>query len=472
MPPNHKHLAATGAMINEPGGAQSQMGVAHFVISLFDAWHEAQVPFVILRNYQNLPNDTGNDLDVLVTQHDAAKAQEVLLEIAAETGYRLHNRAERAASSPISIYLHNTQSFRQIHVDLFTSLKWRDYPFISAIEVLKHRVSRGQFAIPHPVHEAIISMLGRLLYHGYVKHRYKSQIATAIATHRDMAQISLEEAFGASLANSIVDSAAQRDWTRIEAMAKSLRRSLIFRRIARTPIPTVLAAARNLVRLIDRMRHPTGLMVAVIGPDGSGKSAVAGAILRSVERTYGAKASLHVHWKPEVLPRGRAVKGPVTDPHAQPVRSKLTSLIYFMYHLCDFVLGSNFILRRCIVKNGLVVVERYYYDYFVDTRRFRMNIAPGIINIGYSVVMKPDLVVCLDAPADVIHHRKNELSLAETSRQRESYRLLTSKLQYGYIIDATQPLQEVTRTATSIILSHLSQRTKNRMLARNTEHGG
>ena len=47
---------------------------------------------------------------------------------------------------------------------------------------------------------------------------------------------------------------------------------------------------------------------------------------------------------------------------------------------------------------------------------------------------KQDLIFCLDAPPEVIQTRKQEVSFEETTRQREAYRELVSKLPNGQII--------------------------------------
>ena len=63
--------------------------VGQVVISLFHAFHEKDIKYCVLRNYDRLPNDVGNDLDVLVDVRSKAQANRCLLFAAKESGWLL-----------------------------------------------------------------------------------------------------------------------------------------------------------------------------------------------------------------------------------------------------------------------------------------------------------------------------------------------------------------------------------------------
>ena len=77
---------------------------------------------------------------------------------------------------------------------------------------------------------------------------------------------------------------------------------------------------------------------------------------------------------------------------------------------------------------------------------------------------KPDLVVLLDAPSEVVQGRKQEgISFEETRRQREAYRSLVGNLPHSVIIDASRPLEAVVRDVNLAILECLYGRTVKRL---------
>jgi thymidylate kinase len=76
---------------------------------------------------------------------------------------------------------------------------------------------------------------------------------------------------------------------------------------------------------------------------------------------------------------------------------------------------------------------------------------------------KPDLVILLDAPAELVQSRKREVPLAETVRQRKAYLTLVRGLQNGRVVDASQPFERVTEALNDLIIEHLRARTLRRL---------
>jgi thymidylate kinase len=114
-----------------------------------------------------------------------------------------------------------------------------------------------------------------------------------------------------------------------------------------------------------------------------------------------------------------------------------------------------------------VLIDRYYYDFFVDQRRYRLAVPPSLVRLGYFFLMKPDLVLLLDAPTEVLQSRKQEVAPAETERQRLAYRELVRGLSNGRVLDATQPPEKVGADIKRAILDFMAQRASKRWGARN-----
>jgi thymidylate kinase len=202
-------------------------------------------------------------------------------------------------------------------------------------------------------------------------------------------------------------------------------------------------------------------MLVFFGPDGCGKTSVADGLKRALQVTFPPEKVLHCHWKP-VRPKGES-SVPTEDPHGKPSRSRFQSLIFFVYHYLPFIWGWWLHVKPVLCKSGLVIIDRYYYDFFVDLRRYRLNLPQWVVKLGFVFVKKPDLVFCLDADPEVLQARKTEVSFEECTRQREAYRALAEKLPNGYVIDASQPLENVVRDVQSIVLKTMAERTAKRI---------
>ena len=91
--------------------------------------------------------------------------------------------------------------------------------------------------------------------------------------------------------------------------------ALRLRRI-RTPEHALRLLRSSASRLIDRLAHPTGLSIVIVGPDGTGKSTLAAAITRDLQGYFWRNR--HIHWRPGVLPRPGALVGASASGTDQP----------------------------------------------------------------------------------------------------------------------------------------------------------
>jgi thymidylate kinase len=131
--------------------------------------------------------------------------------------------------------------------------------------------------------------------------------------------------------------------------------------------------------------------------------------------------------------------------------------------LLDYTLGYHATVRPQLVRSTLVLFDRYLLDVLVDPIRYRYGGPRLLIRALWALVPKPDLVILLDAPAEVLQARKLEVTPEETIRQREAYRKLVGSLRNGHLVDAARPVEEVAAQVDAIVLDYLSRRTARRL---------
>jgi thymidylate kinase len=438
-------------------------GNSRLVRAVFLAWKEAGVDFLVLRNYENLPEFTSNDIDVLVAPTSLSFAERVLLEAAHSVGFRLHNRAQFAT---LALYLSNKDSCEQAHFDLFTDLKWRGFDFLDCNDFLKKKVEKDLFSIPHPAHEAATNLLAYMIYTGTVKENYKPSIAAGFRGASADAIALLTRTYGEGHARFLVQAGGQERWTEIETMTGTLRRSMITRQLTRRPLRTLRSFCSQTLRLARRCLSPPGLCIVLCGPDGSGKSTAGKSVIEKLNGTFSPIKGASYHWKPPLFSAARrANRFPTSTPHDRPPRNALSSLLFFAFHWLEFFLGSGLRIRPITFRGGLVIIDRFYYDFFVDQRRYRLKVPQWLVRLGYSLLPKPDLVFLLDAPAELLQSRKAEVPLAETERQRQAYLELVRDLRQGRVINASQPPGKVGADIAESILEFLTGRTSSRARA-------
>ncbi len=163
-------------------------------------------------------------------------------------------------------------------------------------------------------------------------------------------------------------------------------------------------------------------LILVVGPDGAGKTTV----LDEFERQLGQPLQ-RAHSRPGTI-AGRSSDGsPVTDPHGQRPRGVVLSLAKLLVVLADTVIGT---WRRWkpLARDGLLVVERGWYDLAVDPHRYRLptSFAPLVAALG-RFVPRADVVVLLTGDPAELHRRKPEIGVAEVTRQLAAWEQLAGR---------------------------------------------
>ena len=154
---------------------------------------------------------------------------------------------------------------------------------------------------------------------------------------------------------------------------------------------------------------------------------------------------------------------PSTTPHAEKARGRVRSFCKLLFFASDYILGYVFYIKPLLVRSNSLIFDRYYDDLLVDPRRYRHRGSLGFARLLRKVVPRPDLWLLLDAPAEVLQMRKQEVSPEESERQRLAYIELLRDQQNVVTIDASQQLEAVIDQATSAVLARCESQTRERL---------
>jgi thymidylate kinase len=212
----------------------------------------------------------------------------------------------------------------------------------------------------------------------------------------------------------------------------------------------------------------TEFTVALIGPDGAGKTTIGRRLERSlpfpVKYIY---MGVNVDASNVLLPttrlihafkraRGAAPAGGPPDPSRRPPPAKgaarrvmrgARSVLRLTNRLAEEWFRQ--VLSWYHLRRGRIVVfDRHFYSdfyaYDISAKAEERTLSRRIHGFALKrLYQKPDLVILLDAPAEVLWARKREGTLEALARRREEYLHLRNILDDVAIVDVTQPEEAV-----------------------------
>ena len=185
--------------------------------------------------------------------------------------------------------------------------------------------------------------------------------------------------------------------------------------------------------------------IAFLGCDGSGKSTVIERIDADL-REQGI-AVVRGHWRPAPFDAARDSSGAADDPHGIAPRGTFGSIAKLGWLWFSWWAGWFRGLGRC-AKSGCVIFDRFHADLLVDPRRYRFGGPMALARLASALMPHPDLVIFLDAPAEILYARKQEVSLETLSNSRERYLALCRTHPRFTVIDASQSVDQVVANVT------------------------
>jgi hypothetical protein len=397
--------------------------------ALFRALDAESIVWCVLRGEEEL--DLGKDVDLLVAGAQMPRFRRVTARLGFASvpawGYGSHAFfVSYDASRDIWIKL-----------DVVTELAFgRDYALATGAEAeclsRRRRVDGVSLLAEDDAFWTLI--LHRLLDKGSVGSRDAARLpvlAQGAQTDSSLARLIESLCPPGWSAGRIVTAARQSEWASLSRLGPLLAASWRSRRRSDVRLRATANTLRRWSGKLLRVSRRQGVKVALLAPDGAGKST----LTRGIETAfYFPVRSIDMGLYQVPRPRGpRHVPG--------------IGLAVQLWTQWVGWVGGAYHQRR----GRLVLFDRYAYDALLPTRFRYSRLGRARRWLLAHACPAPELVLLLDAPGEVLHARKGEKTVDLLESQRRAYRVLLARLTRAAVVDATRPAEQVRSEVTAII---------------------
>jgi len=404
----------------------------------------------VLSGHRSHAEDSLSDMDVVGTRESFQKITTLIR----DGELRAVQLLQHETTAFYWVFHQNDERGRPGFLPLDFSFDYRRHGkiFYRAADLLPRRLVRDRLPVLPPALEFgyyLVKKIGK----GNLETRHADILSDLYRQDPQGCERELARFFPEAEQRALAQAAQTSNWAGVRSGLPRLQR--VMRPAPRTAGDLV----HELLRRIKRVAQPGGLIVVLLGPDGSGKSSLAEQITRDLNPAF--RHTQIVHLRPSL--RAHTSAGPVVNPHGLPPRSFPASLLKLAYWWGDTVTGWLAKMYPAKIRSTFIVFDRFYHDLIADPKRYRFAGPLWLARWIGHLIPRPDLFILLDLPAETAHARKPEIPIEEARRLRENYLNLAKRLRNAHVLDASRPLEEAAAAAETIVLDHLAQRLRNRL---------
>jgi thymidylate kinase len=421
------------------------------LLSVFEAFEANDIPVVVLRNHEQLPQNLHGDLDILLTKNHLLPAEKSILGVAANQGWRILHFERVSNHCQIVLWKPNPEAPpSKLHIDLQFALGRKGFMVAESPAFLRERQYAGPFPIPQPDAKKLALAVHCLFDKHCVSPKYRAQLETGNATiSKGFASSVLPAPIAPDVCDWLQRGAPDAD---VEGLVKSLRRKLRLHWPANLVRPGFVRLKRW-IRMFGRRR---GMLAAFVGPDGAGKSTVIRTVEDNVEPGAFPVKNIYMGKRSPFLPTSHLIRliykkkssneGDPSAPRRSGKKSGLGYRVKDVLGLLNFILDhwSRYLIqvRPLLQQGGVVLADRYAYDFGnhdLDSVAHR----PAMQKILVKLLPVPDRTFMLWETPEVLWERKQEATKEDSALRIAQLRRLMDVVPGSRQVQTRGPAEKI-----------------------------
>jgi len=443
-----------------------------FILTLneyFEKLKEEDVKFCVLSGYSGFPEVIADtDVDILFLKTEFGKAAIILKSIFKDNGFYYYTEHRFKGRHTYIFYSQGENNFirESLKIDLFVNFEFRGRNFLTTHEILENVRRYKNIYIPSMVHKTIMSIVKGIMKGGSAWEKYLPKIQEGLRGHTSEIEILLNKFLKETTIKFLISNLSKGGVDKIDGVRKSLILETYTQSLYRHPINFIRNLLGHYCIAGGRILRLPNNMFALLGPDGVGKSTltthIKSELIDVLKLDFDKSKSFHI--RPKLFPtitqifksKGISDEKPTRSYKVWQSSSFFISFCRLFFFWIDYVLGYIIKILPELSNYNVVVLDRYYYDILIDPLRYKIKLPYRILKIFYLLLPKPEVVFFLNAPPEIIHQRKQELTIPQIERLLEKYKNLTSEFNNVCIIDATSSPEVISKEIVSIFLKRVA----------------
>jgi thymidylate kinase len=438
------------------------MPLEPFVRDFLNQLNLREINWAVIRNAENLPEYTRNDIDILLEQSSLKEVISLAKAIAARNNCKCLAQIKKPHYLSLMIYT-SEKGGQYLPLDFFTGFERWGVHFADSASVLSARIKNNKGVWTVPVgYAGAISMLKEIMYNNRIKEPMQQNISSQAKDDEKSFCFLLERCLPGDLSVEICRYAINNSWDRINNLIPEIKKNL--RRANPGWIFRFFDVAVK--EFLSYFSYSLGCCVVFSGPDGCGKTTIAQELAkRTHHRPF--KGCVYIRNSIGILPKisevrfkaarifrknakNIAIKEDLGHAGMMKPLNAFKSMIVATYYAADMFIGRIF-LNHWRSQWNLIIFDRSFFDYYFQLGH--RNVPHWYLNFLRIFVPKPDVLISLKRDASSIYHDKHELTIEEIENEEALISNLAKKTSYAVEIDANKGIEATSDSVTNLVLN-------------------
>ena len=401
--------------------------------------------YVITNGYRELfdADSSENDVDILFKRKDFLTIEKVIKAFCKKENFKIVQIYHQEVYAK-NIFLYCPTTHQMLNLDIYGKLHKNNYEYFSEDVI---------FSSKRTFKDISVLAFHQELFHYFLKKMSKGDLTDNVFYYLKDLYFHDKEKCLEVLSNQLkktnkqVINAFEND--NIQAILKNRENILSDVKKGNTTLSYWL---KDKFRIVKRIFKPTGISIAFLGPDGSGKTTVINGLTSS---NLPFRKTDYFHLKPIYTKNN--TNEVTNNPHEFKPYNKLKSYVKLLFFFYQYNLGwiQNIIPLK--IKSSLIIFDRYFDDLIADNKRYRYGGQNYMAKFFRFFIKKPSLYFVLVTDAKTIYKRKQEVAFTELENQIYKYKSLVDNQRY-FEIDVNESPNIIVKNVSRILMNKMNER--------------